>query len=112
MLYSVAERYSPRTDNNSAVHHLVFVYIATGRGIYYYYRIYFLDSEVRWDGDRADGLPFIRCSPIAQRLAEKTSRRELMQKKLMVWPISSHEPGYGCKRRSVPKEGRGTHRCL
>lgn len=36
--------------------------------------------------------PAISPSPMAHRLAEKTSRRELMQKKLIVCPISSHEP--------------------
>lgn len=31
-------------------------------------------------------------SPSAQIPADQTSSSELMQKKLIVWPISSHEP--------------------
>ncbi len=38
------------------------------------------------------GWPAMSTSPTAQMPADHTSRRELIQKKLIVCPISSHEP--------------------
>ena len=41
---------------------------------------------------RPRGWPAMRTSPTAQMPADQTSNSELMQKKLIVCPISSHEP--------------------